>query len=262
MKSGLAQYVGDLQSIGTYVFERKDALAAAGLSAVAFKHALRRLFKAGRLASPRRGFYVIVPLEYRSMGAPPADWYIDALMKFLGRPYYVGLLTAAALHGAAHQAPQEFQVLTSSPLRPADVGRSRIRFFVKGQLEQCPTLRMNTITGTMVVSTPEATALDLVRYPHGAGYLDNAATVLAELAESMDEHRLVEAAEAESELASVQRLGYLLDLVGAGCQEELADWLRAKRVRSVLLRPGRPFVGVPKDTRWSVILNETVEPEI
>lgn len=40
-------------------------------------------------------------------------------MKFLGQPYYVGLLSAAALHGAAHHQPQEFQVVTNKQFRPA-----------------------------------------------------------------------------------------------------------------------------------------------
>ena len=57
-----------------------------------------------RLVVPRRGFFVIVPLEYRQSAAPPPDWYIDALMKSCGRQYYVGLLSAAALHGAVRIA--------------------------------------------------------------------------------------------------------------------------------------------------------------
>ena len=43
--------------------------------------------------------------ENRVAGAPPASWYIDDFMKAIGAPYYVGVLTAAALHGAAHQQP-------------------------------------------------------------------------------------------------------------------------------------------------------------
>jgi hypothetical protein len=67
--------------------------------------------KHGHLISPRRGFYVIVPPQFMSWGAPPPSWYIDALMYHEGRPYYVGLLKAAELHGATHQAMMEFQVV-------------------------------------------------------------------------------------------------------------------------------------------------------
>ena len=41
----------------------------------------------------------------------PADWFIAELMQFLDLPYYVGVLSAAALHGAAHQQAQEFHVV-------------------------------------------------------------------------------------------------------------------------------------------------------
>ena len=98
-------FLETLQASGRYAFRRTEALKTLGISRVALKHALWRLARAGRVATPRRGFYVIVPPEYRVAGCPPADWFIDDLMAHLGRPYYVGLLTAGALHGAAHQAP-------------------------------------------------------------------------------------------------------------------------------------------------------------
>ena len=69
---------------------------------------------------------MVVPAEYRVAGAPPAAWYIDAFMKAIDAPYYVGVLTAAALHGAAPQQPQEFQVVTTRKGRPVMIGRERI----------------------------------------------------------------------------------------------------------------------------------------
>jgi len=100
-------------------------------------------------------------------------------MAYLRRPYYVGLLSAAALHGAAHQSPQEFQVVTDRPLRPIEVGRTRIRFVKKAHLAKTPTVGVKAPTGEIRVSSPEATALDLVRYPEHAGYLSNVATILS-----------------------------------------------------------------------------------
>jgi hypothetical protein len=95
-------------------------------STVAIEAALRRLKRRGRIASPRRGFYVLVPVEYREAGCPPVSWFIDDLMRFLKQPDYVGLLSAAAIHGAAHQQPMLFQVVTDRPSRPVRVGRVRI----------------------------------------------------------------------------------------------------------------------------------------
>jgi hypothetical protein len=61
-------------------------------SFVAAQTALRRLKQQGRVVSPRRGFYVVVPPEYRAAGSLPASWFIDDLMRYLDQPYYVGLL--------------------------------------------------------------------------------------------------------------------------------------------------------------------------
>jgi len=143
-----------------------------------------------------------VPPEYRAAGCPPADWFIDDLMAYLGPPYYVGLLTAAALHGAAHQAPQEFQVVTDHPLPMIEIGRVRIRFVKKAHLRASPTLRVNTQTGQMRVSTPAATAFDLVRYPEHGSFLSNVVTVLHDLVERLDGGELVRTAEAEGEVAN------------------------------------------------------------
>jgi predicted transcriptional regulator of viral defense system len=256
----LADLVNSRQSSGRYTFRREDALDELGVSEVALRNAARRLIEKRRLAMPRRGFYVIVPVEYREAAAPPAAWFIDDLMAFHGQRYYVGLLSAATVYGAAHQQPQEFQVVTEAPLRPAKAGRSRIRFFTKRHLGGTPVRHVKTETGSMRVSSPEATALDLVRYSESAGHLGNVATVLAELAEHIDGERLVLAAERDVELAHVQRLGYLLELAGASERcEELADWIANRHPRTVLLRPGRPARKAQRNERWAVLANERVE---
>ncbi|MBI5015335.1 MAG: type IV toxin-antitoxin system AbiEi family antitoxin [Deltaproteobacteria bacterium] len=258
----LASFVDDLQAKGRYTFRRDEALEALAVSDLALKNAARRLTVKGRLALPHRGFYVIVPLEYRVAGAPPPAWFIDALMRFYRRPYYVGLLTAASLHGAAHQQPQEFQVVTDGILRPATAGRSRIRFFTKKRAAATPTVSLKTETGTMRVSTPEATALDLVRYASAAGFLDNISVVLRDLAERIDAQALLAAAREETELAPVQRLGFLLDLVAdAKLTEPLATWLRDQRPRSAPLRAGQSSSGCRKERRWAVAVNQEIEVE-
>jgi len=258
----LSDLVDSLQAAGQYVLSREYALAALGVSDEALKKAVQRLVVKRRLAAPRRGFFVIVPVEYREAGAPPPSWFLDDLMKFLGQPYYVGLLSAAALHGAAHQQPQEFQVVTKKQLRSITAGRGRIRFLRKLHLERTPTLEVKTETGTMRVSTPEATALDLLRYVEAAGHLGNVATVLAELAEKIDAELLAQAAKNEEELTTAQRLGYVLGHVGgseaAGC---LAAWIEERRPRFVPLRPDRPVKRARKDDRWRLLVNEKVEAE-
>lgn len=260
--SSLSALVEAYQATGRYVLTRREALASLEVSSEALKKAVQRLVAKRRLAVPRRGFFVIVPVEYREAGAPPASWFIDPLMRFHARPYYVGLLSAAALHGAAHEQPQEYQVVTSGQIRATAVGRGRIRFFSKRDIEHAPTMEFKTETGTMRVSTPEETALDMIRYPVGAGHLGNIATVLAELAEKVDSGRLAQAAEHEGELSVAQRLGFLLDQVGAPhVAGALASYVSKQHPRYVRLRPDRSARGAPKDARWRILVNERVETE-
>jgi predicted transcriptional regulator of viral defense system len=258
----LTELVDALQASGRYVFRREEALGILEVSEGAFKQAAHRLAVKRRIVAPRRSFIVVVPLEYRSAGAPPPSWFIADLMAFHDQPYYVGLLSAAALHGAAHQQPQEFQVITDRPLRPALAGGMRLRFFKKRRPERTATIDVKTETGTMRVSTPEATALDLLRYVGSTGGLGNVATVLAELAERIDGERLVEAAKAE-ELSVAQRLGFLLELVEATeTAAPLRRWIATQQPRPTLLRPDVSSENTSRSLPWQVIVNETVEPDL
>ena len=257
---GLPEYVNRLQQAGRYTFTREDIVRDLPLSPVGIKRAAERLIEQGRVVTPRRGFFVIVPLEYKSAGAPPASWFIDALMRFHQLPYYVGLLSAAALHGAAAQQPQEFQVFTNRQLRPAPAGRGRIRFLMKRNLDATPVADVKTETGSMQVSTSEATAVDLVRYVAHAGGWSNVAEVLTDLAESIDPDRLAEAARTADDVAAAQRLGYLLEQTGAADKSgPLLKWIEAARPRTVPLRPDRPAANAVRDRRWRLLVNEQIE---
>ncbi|MFV2069397.1 MAG: type IV toxin-antitoxin system AbiEi family antitoxin [Pirellulales bacterium] len=123
------------------------------------------------------------------------------------RPHYVGLLTAAAQHGASHQQPQEFQVITDRSVRSLVAGRARIRFFASKFVDKAATRNVKTPTGTMRVATPETTAMDLVRFARAAGHLGNVATVLAELASSLDPKKLLAAARLVNDVPNAKRLG-------------------------------------------------------
>src|SRR3990170_3982800 len=135
MEAKARAYVEGLLAHGRHTFTREEAEASLKSSTIATYHSLRRLQKRGWLAMPRRGFYLIVDPEHRQLGALPATAWIDDLMRFHGISYYVGLLSAAAMHGAAHQQPQEFQVVAGAVLRPLTVGRVRIRFFFRRRMK-------------------------------------------------------------------------------------------------------------------------------
>jgi predicted transcriptional regulator of viral defense system len=254
-------WVEQLQSRGRYTFTRGEVESQTGRSFIAAQSALRRLKQQGRIVSPRRGFYAIVPPEYRVTGSPPASWFIDDLMNYLEQPYYVALLSAAAIHGAAHEQPMVFQIMSNKPTRPIRAGKVVIHSTMNRQIEQMPVTAVQTETGSMHVATPETTAFDLVRYSAGAGHLSNAATVLAELAERINADALAEVAPLVR-TPDVQRLGYLLDAVGEQrLAEPLAKWLSTRHPRVVPLRPGI-MTNMAPDRRWHVLPNEKLELDL
>jgi predicted transcriptional regulator of viral defense system len=125
------EWVDSLQKQARYHFSRTEAEKVLRLGPAALTKGLQRQHQAGRICMIRRGFYVIIPLEYAMGGMVPPDWFIDDLMKFLDQPCYVGLLSAAAWHGASHQQPQEYQVVVAKPQRSIRLANVNIRFFHK-----------------------------------------------------------------------------------------------------------------------------------
>src|SRR6202158_2106996 len=138
------QYVENLAAVGRYLFDSTEAQVGLGISAATAKVALNRLAKHGAIASPARGFYVIVPPEYRSLDCLPADQFIPALMKSLGQTYYAGLLSAAQYHGAAHHRPQEFQVFLAKNRRPIQCGKVRVTFMARKRITDVAVQSFNT----------------------------------------------------------------------------------------------------------------------
>ncbi len=260
MKS-IAWYIDDWQAHGRYVFTTKDLSVADSRSSVAVEAALRRLKKSGRIACPRRGFYVIVPVEYKEAGSPPPSWYIDDLMTYLVQPYYVALLSAAAIHGAGHQQPMVFQVMTDRPTRDMQAGRARIGFHQTQSMDKVSMKNVQTETGVMRVSTPETTALDLVKYSDSAGGISNVATVLGELSEVLDRQKFIIPASAYTS-ATIQRLGFLLTLVSsAGLSEPLNNWLLNRRYRRILLDPNGDKDNLVLDSTWRIMHSNALDIE-
>ena len=253
--------IADLAAHGRYHFTSSELRLALGVSDAAARQALSRLAAKGEIASPARGFYVIVPPEYRRLGCLPADQFIPALMEHRNARYYVGLLSAAQYHGAAHHRPQEFQVVLERN-RPAIVCSAvKVAFVARRNLVAVPVESFNNPRGTVLVSTVEATAVDLVGYMHRAGGVDRVAGVLLELGDDMDPKRLVEASKFTSILWA-QRLGYLLEHVGAGDKAALLkEHVRECARDFTKLLPGTDAEGAPRSKDWRLFVNASIETE-
>jgi predicted transcriptional regulator of viral defense system len=244
---------------GRYWLTTDEAATLLGRDKRTIYPRLAGLEHAGKLFSPTKGLYVVVPPEYRDWGVVPADWFIDPLMRHLSRSYYVGFLSAATRHGAAHHAPQTFQVVVDRPLRSRDFGRVRMRFVTRKDVESMTREQMNSHTGAYFVASRETTAVDLAWRPQLGAGMSNVATVLRDIGD-LDGEKLARLAAFRSR-ATARRLGWLLERFRSDVD---TYWLRqiarpAEGTPTALV-PGNRLRG-PADAGWGVRLNGTVEPD-
>lgn len=268
----LDRYLDEQLSRGRAYFSRGEGLQALGLSPEAFSAAATRLTKKQRLASPRRGFFLILRPEDQTVGAPDPVCWIDPLMKYLGIDYRISLLRAAAFHGSSHQAAMVFQVIAPQQIRDFDIGRHRLQFVYQAptafaQINQLDWLgQIKSEAGFARVAGVELTLLDAARYFHKAAGINGVAQIVKDLGAKADPRKLAKAA-AHYENASVRRLGYLLDQTNHARQANALEPF-ARRAKS--MKPLDPSVKPlleslaalhERDTKWKLVINEFVETD-
>ncbi len=234
------------------------------LSVQVIKNELFRLTTQRSIVPVYRGFYVIIPPQYAAKGIVPPLYYIDQLMDRLNKPYYISLLSAAELLGAAHQRPQKFSVTTVFPKSTVSVAKNGLLFW--SYRKEIPTdflLTKNSETGTIRYSNAELTALDLVQYEQYVGGLSRVATVLLELSEQTDFSRASQALFKYTTVATIQRLGYILEevLERPESAEVLYKELTAyvKRFKYIPLSTRRVGKSSVKNCRWKINVNLDIE---
>lgn len=263
--SSLEKWV-DLQlSMGRYGF----ALSALrnyfdGQSETALKFALKRLADKNKILSIYKGYYLIIPPQYLSKGILPPNLFLDTFMKFLGRPYYVALLNAAAYHGASHQQPQEYFVMTNFPvLRATHKKGLKINYISVKQIPEKLLEQRKTEAGYLTISKAALTATDLIQFEKRIGGLNRAATVLHELVEVLQPTDFSRALLGNASTTALQRLGYLLEF--ACDKPELADALYEAMKTHPLncfripLKASHAIKGFSSENRWKVIVNTEIE---
>lgn len=265
----IEDYIKTLRAHGKRCFTTEEAQVTLGITRNAVNNALHRLNQKGDVVSPARNFYLIVPPEYQILGCLPPDHFIPLLMEHWKIKYYVGLLSAAAYHGAAHQQPQVFQVITEKQCRAIHCGNVRVQFIKKKDLRNGFTQKFNVATGYLIVSTPEMTAMDMLIYPQQSGGLNHIATVLTELIEVIDGAQLLALAKQSSTIAWAQRLGYLLDVIEPedlerrdGVVSLLRKYIKEKKPQTIPLNLKIPMAGFPRHLDWNVAINTNVESDI
>lgn len=231
-----------LQAQGQYLFRAAKfaELSARSEQAQATRLALSRLARSGVVASVTKHppTWLIVPAEHQHFGAPPVTWWLDDLLRESDPGYYLALLSAARHWGSAHYAPQFTQVMVGRTRRPLMVGRLKIEFTRKREVELTP---VEVITrGTVApfrVSTREATLLDLLRHQSEVGGLEAVARISRDFAPALTEAGLIGALNALDQTAVAQRLGFILQCLRVPLGRTVAKWLEPRRLQRQPLEP-------------------------
>jgi len=259
-----SDYIRQIRSLGRYAFtvdELEDSLTK---TKVNIRKDLDRLREKGEILNVRRGFYTVIPDEYRNMGALPVELYIDDLMKYLDRKYYVGLYSAAMLHGAAHQQPQEYYVVTDTPkLRKISKERLVINFSEKRKFPDYGIEEKKTETGYLKVSNAALTFFDLIYFEKILGGMNRIITILDELQSGIGVAKFKESLRNDLPLTVLQRSGYILEHVFSN--EDLSGILekklKGKNIRSTPLSTCGKDAG-KTDPKWKVMVNQDIASEL
>lgn len=266
-----SEYIQKLRASGRRYFTSEEIRAELQLSDNSAKSGLYRLKRDKKIISPVNGLYVIVPPEYQSYGSIPAEELVPIIMQYLQADYYVGLLSAGLFYGATHQKPARFQVITNKRIKHSlEFGDVVVELVYKDSLQGLPTQDFVVSTGYLKVSTPELLAIDLFKYSKRAGGISHIATVLSELAPSIDENKLIALAEELGEICQIQRLGFILERIDVIEDEEkkeqiiakLAEYIETVDRPYVSLVPYIPRTGHPKCKKWKIIENTDFESDL
>ena len=225
---------------------------------------LSRLIKQKIIISPVREFYVIIPTEYALTGIIDPLFYIDKMMSFLKRDYYIGLLNAAEFYGASHQRPQTFTIMNTYPdIRDSKRGGIPFVFICKKEIPSAFIEQKKAKLGHLNVSSPELTAIDLIAFENKIGGLNRVCSVINDLVEVIDFNKIKPEYFLIYPIPIYQRLGYILEFIIG--EKELADCLfkdmksRNLRFRKIPFKVGVPLSGSMADNRWNVIKNLEIE---
>ncbi len=240
--------------LGRVAFALEELTEETELSVIAARFQLLRLRGKVVRVSPRQPFFLIVGPEHRNLGAPPATWWLQDYFNWRGRPYYLALLSAASAFGSNPQAPQVTQVMTDRPCRAIQLGRIQVRFFVKRRIERTPTLQLKQSVAPLCVSTPEATAFDLVRYATRIGGIERAEETIRPLLSVLRASELKQVLIAENRIAAAQRLGLIIQ---AAREKELAQvihaWLSLESAKAPVSRLNGEHISPPLVARRQVL---------
>lgn len=259
----LSDWLEYRQMRGYYCFTKEEvSKALPTYSKENLSISLYRYVSKSKIVNIWQNFYIIMPIEYALKAIIPPTFYIDQLMSFLNKKYYVALLNAASFYGSAHQRPQTFSVMVELPsLRSQSKNGESLLFYSKKVIPSKYLKQIKTKSGYINVSSPELTVIDLIEKEKYIGGLNRACAIINELLDIIDIENLEEDFFQLAPMPVFQRLGYILESIidRQDLADELYNKVQGHTIRKVPLKTGKPINNYEVDKKWKVIINQEIE---
>ncbi len=234
------------------VFTMKDAQDTMGIKGSGLRKLLFDLAENKWIERIERGKYLILPME----AGPVANYgtHPNVIARKLVSPYYIGFASALNYYGITEQVGRTTYIVTTKPKRTMIFQAEEYRFVT------FPKKRFFGIGEEWIgdlkfkISEKEKTVVDCLYMPEYSGGLTEVAKAFRE---KLDYEKMCEYAVRMDDLATLKRLGFLLDALNikTGVKEKLLPKVAGGYC---LLDTCGPKTG-PKSKKWRVIENITRE---
>jgi predicted transcriptional regulator of viral defense system len=259
------EYIKYLASIESYSFSNDEIAKNTGGNRNSLKFQLSRLSAKGEIINLRKGFNIIITPRYSTAKKLPIQLYCDKLFKYLERNYYVGLFSAAKLHGASHQQIHIDYLITEKPkLNNILKNNIDIRFFTTSNWPNKNIHMRKSDAGIYKISSPALTIVDLIHYQTKLGGINRILTTIEELSEELTQTDISELLSWYPNKSALQRFGFLLEKTGLheNCQELIFENLNQSNFFPVLISPKTKEKAGAVDNRWKVDVNIKLESDL
>lgn len=222
---------------GQHVVTTADILALLGNEQSAHG-VIENLVRKGWLTRLKRGRYMTLPPEYgpENLGENNPLALASAIIE----PSYIGWWAAASYHGLTTQKPKTISVAALRQFPSRTIEGHEIRF-VKIVPRKFFGFRHETLYGRDVcISSPAKTLMDCVDRPDLAGGAAETARIVHAASSSVDLQEMADAALEMKSTATLQRLGFLADLVGWEWPQEIERQIRGAIPHARRTTLGRP----------------------
>lgn len=261
----VSEYTRQLLSFEEYSFSLEEVTAKSSKDTTAVRRELNRLIEKKEIVNLRKGFYLIIPPRYSNSQKLPLQLYSEKLFKYLKRKYYIGLYSAAKIHGASHQQTQRDYLIIETPkLNAIKKKNFDIQFHTTGNWPKNNIEKKKSDAGIYKVASPALTFIDLIHHHTKLGGLNRMLASLEELTEELIEQDIKSLLDWYDNKSSLQRTGFLLEeLLGSNSFSDMIfEKLKQQSFYPILLSPKKNEKPGSVDNRWKIDVNLMLDSDL